>query len=63
MGSSVVRALTRASRVVAAHCAGITVCGVCDSDSWRASSPPLLFDHAGGKKDADTAVLSTLNGR
>jgi endo-1,4-beta-xylanase len=42
------------------RCAGITVWGIRDSDSWRTGQNPLLFDNSGNKKPAYDAVLSTL---
>ncbi|NUP18217.1 MAG: 1,4-beta-xylanase [Streptomyces sp.] len=45
-----------------ARCTGITVWGIRDSDSWRASENPLLFDRGGNKKSAYNAALTTLGG-
>jgi endo-1,4-beta-xylanase len=55
--ASVVRSCLAVSR-----CAGITVWGIRDSDSWRTGQNPLLFDASGNKKAAYTATLNALNG-
>jgi endo-1,4-beta-xylanase len=52
--------VTRACLAVA-RCAGITVWGIRDSDSWRTGQNPLLFDSSGNKKAAYTSVLNALN--
>ncbi|WIV56018.1 endo-1,4-beta-xylanase [Amycolatopsis nalaikhensis] len=53
-------AVTRACLAVA-RCAGITVWGIRDTDSWRTGENPLLFDGNGNKKAAYTSVLDALN--
>jgi endo-1,4-beta-xylanase len=44
-----------------ARCNGITVWGIRDTDSWRASGTPLLFDGSGNKKPAYESTLAGLN--
>jgi len=44
-----------------ARCNGITVWGIRDTDSWRASGTPLLFDGSGNKKAAYNSTLAALN--
>ncbi|MDT0347434.1 endo-1,4-beta-xylanase [Streptomyces sp. DSM 44938] len=58
--ANVYATVTRACLAVA-RCTGITVWGIRDSDSWRTGQNPLLFDAAGNKKPAYTAVLNALN--
>jgi endo-1,4-beta-xylanase len=55
--ANVVRACLAVSR-----CTGITVWGIPDKYSWRASGTPLLFNDNYGKKAAYTSVLNELNG-
>ncbi len=42
------------------RCVGLTTWGVRDSDSWRSSQNPLLFDANGAPKAAHAAVLAAL---
>jgi endo-1,4-beta-xylanase len=55
------RGVTQACLAVA-RCTGITVWGIRDTDSWRASGTPLLFDGSGNKKAAYHSVLAALGG-
>jgi endo-1,4-beta-xylanase len=55
--TNTVRACMNVSR-----CAGITVWGIRDSDSWRSGDSPLLFNASGNKKPAYDAVLTALGG-
>ncbi len=59
--ANIYAAVTRACLAVS-RCTGITVWGVRDCDSWRGGDNALLFDCAGNRKAAYTAVLDTLNG-
>ena len=55
--ATTVRACMNVSR-----CTGITVWGIRDSDSWRSTENPLLFDRSGNKKPAYQSTLTALGG-
>ncbi|MGI5237963.1 endo-1,4-beta-xylanase [Dactylosporangium sp. CA-139066] len=52
--------LTQACMAVP-RCVGITTWGIRDSDSWRGSESPLLFNSNSSPKAAYTSVLNALN--
>ncbi|WP_235039425.1 endo-1,4-beta-xylanase [Kibdelosporangium aridum] len=58
--AAVYGSVTRSCLAVA-RCTGITVWGIRDTDYWRVGQNSLLFDGAGNKKPAYTAVLDALN--
>ncbi|WP_329009442.1 endo-1,4-beta-xylanase [Micromonospora rifamycinica] len=62
-GSAQADSYSRAVRACLAisRCTGVTVSGIRDTDSWRSSVTPLLFDGNGNKKAAYASTLDALN--